>query len=248
MCTGTQKGGDICRALIPSPQPQHTLLLPGHCCGLCWVSPRTAGSARIPSDGPACPSQQPASPWPFHPLCPHPPASSSPWLAWQPPPLTNRQPSVPSVHQYTRFPPPSMARPEQKDVCPSWQKLQKPPQGSRHAFPCREDGGHVRGDGAPWAWGEQGPTDRVSKHLMELLAAAAQTGSPWLGAHHLASVDGPRHLPHPGPLGHQPQAADQSTLRIFSPIASHFLLLLPMPQFQNLQSGPNSNHPPPHNS
>ena len=73
--------------------------------------------------------------------------------------LPNRQPSVPSVHQYTRFPPPSTARPEQKDVCPSWQKLQKPPRDSRHAFPCSKDGGHVRGDGVSRAWGEQGPTD-----------------------------------------------------------------------------------------
>ena len=29
------------------------------------------------------------------------------------------------------------------------------------------------GDGAPWAWGEQGPTDGISKHFMELLVAAA---------------------------------------------------------------------------
>lgn len=92
VCTGTQKGGDICRALTLSPQPQHTLLLPGHRCGLCWVPPRTAGSARIPLDGPACPSQQPTPPWPSHPLRPHLPPSSSPQLAWQPTPSPTGSP------------------------------------------------------------------------------------------------------------------------------------------------------------
>ena len=76
------------------------------------------------------------------------------------------------------------------------------------------------GDGAHGPGVSRAPGPRVSKHLMELLVAAAPTGSSWLGAHHLASVAGPRHLPHPGPLGHQPRATDQSILRIFSPIAT----------------------------